>query len=306
MEERSVRKESGVAKKLKYTLFLGCTIPARSRNYEMSARKVAEALRIEFVDEPGFVCCGFPVKSVSHESALLMAAMNLAIAERRGQDLCALCSACTGSLAEANRELTEHKELRKEVNEKLSQVGGNLKYEGTIEVKHFAQILYEDLGVDKIRETVKKDISSLKIASHYGCHYLKPSQIYGIDDPEAPRSLDELIEATGAQSIDYEDKKHCCGGAVLAVDQDIALSVGRVKLENAKEAGADAMVVVCPFCSVMYDDNQRSIERKFETNYGLPVLYYPQLLGLALGFDMKELGLNMNKVKTKELVGNLG
>ncbi len=289
-----------------YTLFLGCTCPARARNYEISARKVAEALGIEFADEPDFICCGFPVKSVHHESAMVMAAMNLALAERRGQDLCTLCSACTGALAEADHELKEDGDLRREVNRRLSEVDGSLRYEGTTEVKHLARVLREDVGVDKIREAVKRDISSLRLAAHYGCHLLKPSRIHNLDDPEAPESLDELIEATGAQSIDYEDKKHCCGGSVLAVDQDVALSIGKVKLESAKKAGADALVVVCPFCSVMYDDNQRTIEKKFETTYGLPVLYYPQVLGLALGFGMKELGLNMNKVKTKELVGSLG
>lgn len=289
---------------MKYALFLGCTVPARARNYELSARKVAKKLDIEFVDMDDFACCGFPVKSVDWKTSMTLATRNLAAAESMDLDICTLCSACTSVLTECNRELEENPELRQQVNEKLSSVGKT--YSGHVKVKHFARVLYEDIGIEKIKNEVEVDINTLKIASHYGCHYLKPSNIYDcFDNPEFPKTLDELVSVTGANSVDYANRKRCCGGALLGIDEDLALSMSRQKLEDIKASGADAINLVCPFCSVMYDDNQRRVERTFDVSYGLPVLYYPQLLGLAMGFDIRELGLNMNRVRPKELLAKL-
>jgi heterodisulfide reductase subunit B len=282
-----------------YALFLGCTVPVRALNYEISARKIADAFGIKLVDLEDFTCCGFTIKSINYDAALTMAARSLAIAEEKKQDICTLCSACTSFLTEVNKELREDSRLKKEIDEDLASIGR--VYNGTVEVKHLARILHEDIGIDKIREKVKKPLKELKIAAHYGCHYLKPSEIYNFEDPEAPFTLDELIEATGATSVDYEKKSLCCGGGILGIDEDIALEMSNEKLESIRDK-ADAMVLICPFCDIMYDINQKRIETKFERDYKIPVLYYPQLLGLALGFNPRELGLDMNRVKTTSLL----
>ena len=285
-----------------YTLFLGCTVPVRALNYEISARKVAEKLGVHLSDDPDFSCCGYPVKSVHRYAYLLMAARNLALAEKKGLPLCTLCSACCGSLTEANHEIQEDEKLRKQINEDLFEWVG-LRYEGGIRVTHFTRILREEVGKHRIAGQIKADLSSLHVAPHYGCHYTKPTSIYGrIEDPENPKSLDELIEATGAHSVHYEDKLQCCGGGVLAVDEQVALAMSQKKLEHIRTEKADAMVLVCPFCNVMYEGNQRKIEKVFQKEYKLPVLYYPQLLGLALGLEPDELGLKMNRVKATDLV----
>ncbi len=287
---------------MKYALFLGCTIPARARNYELSARGVAEVLGIELVDEQRFVCCGFPIKGSNQSSAEVLGAYNLALAEERGLDVCTLCSSCTSALTEVAHRLhhANASELAK-VNSHLERLG--VRYDGNVVVKHFARILYEELGLEKIKSSLKKDLSGLKVAVHYGCHYLKPSEIYqGFDQPEQPRTLEELVSITGAEVVEYPGKKKCCGGPVLPVDEKLALSLAKEKLDAVHQAGADLLCLVCPFCSVMYDGNQRSIESEFGTSYNLPVLYLTQLLGLAMGLDRKALGLNMNVVKTKELM----
>jgi heterodisulfide reductase subunit B len=147
------------------------------------------------------------------------------------------------------------------------------------------------------------DLSSFGFAAHYGCHYLKPAHIYGgFDDPENPHTLGELIEATGAQLVPYEEENECCGGGILAIDQETALSISKGKLDHIHAAQADGMVLICPFCDIMYEINQRSIERQFDVTYRLPVLYYPQLLGLALGFTPDEVGLRLNRVKARKLM----
>jgi heterodisulfide reductase subunit B len=285
---------------MKYALFLGCTIPARSRQYELSARKVAQTLGIELVDIENFICCGFPVKSSDKKSALILAGYNLALAEKNNLDLCALCSSCTSALTEASRHLSEHENQRAEVNESLGRVG--LKYEGRVKVRHFARILYEEVGLEELKKHLTKSLEGLRVASHYGCHYIKPSEIYdNFDQVEDPHTLDEMIALTGATVVDYSNKKRCCGGPVLAVDEKTSLSVAKEKLDDILEAGADMINLVCPFCSVMYDSNQKGIETQFNVTYNLPVLYLTQILGLAMGLDRKELGLNMNVVKTKHL-----
>jgi len=286
---------------MKYAFFLGCTIPARARNYELSARKVAEALGIELVEIDRFMCCGFPIKAAGMDASTLMAAYNLSRAQEKNLDICCLCSSCTSQLAETAYHLSWDEAERSRVNERLSAVG--LEYTKSPRIRHFARIILEEIGKEAIKAHLKRDLSGLKIASHYGCHYLKPSQVHDhFDDVEDPSSLDELVALTGAETVDYSGKKKCCGGPVLPVDEKLAASVSKDKLDALKDAGADALCLVCPFCSVMYDGNQKSIESQFDVEYKLPILYLTQVLGLAMGFDRKELGLNMNVVKTKELL----
>ncbi len=286
---------------MKYALFLGCTIPARARNYELSARRVAGRLGIDLVDVPEFICCGFPMKNIDRGAADVLAATNLGIAQQKGLAVCTLCSSCTSALTEASRHLAADGAARGRVNESLARAG--LQYRDEVKVRHFARILLEEVGAGKIRDQVVRDLGDLKIAIHYGCHYLKPSEVFdGFDEVENPVSIELLLAATGARVVDYPGRKRCCGGPVLPVDQTVALALTREKLDDIRDAGADALCLVCPFCAVMYDGNQKSIEAETGASYNLPVLYLTQLLGLALGFDRKELGLNMNVVKTKQLL----
>ncbi len=290
---------------MEYSLFLGCTVPVRGQNYELSLRNVCEVLGIKVHYNNKFLCCGFPLAAVDREASILFSAYNIAVAEQKGMDIMSLCSACTGILTETNHILKEDGALRAKINGKLSQF--NLQFKGSIAVKHFARVLYEDYGIEKIKGKVKKKLDGWKFAAHYGCHYLKPSDAFGgFDDPEDPESLDQLIRATGAESINYEGKLLCCGGGILGIEEEVALEVAKDKLGAAKEKGAHAIVLICPFCNVMYEQNQKKMERLNEQEYGLPVLYYPQVLGLALGLTAKELGFNMNLVKPAALLEAAG
>jgi heterodisulfide reductase subunit B len=292
---------------MKFALYLGCTVPVRAMNYEISARRTAERLGIVFVDVEGFTCCGYPAKPLNWEAALLMAANNLALAEEEGLDICALCSACTATLLEANKRLQTDEALRASINDQLAATTGR-QYAGNVTVRHYARILYEEVGLDRLRAMVGQaldegkgtDLSTFGFAVHYGCHYLKPAHLHDeFDDPENPHTLGDLIEATGARLVPYEEEDACCGGGILAMDQETALSIAKSKLDHVHVTNADGMVVVCPFCDIMYEINQRSIERQFGATYRLAVLYYPQLLGLALGFTPDELGFRLNRVKFK-------
>jgi heterodisulfide reductase subunit B len=289
---------------MKYALYLGCTIPARGQNYELSAREVAKILGIEFVDLEDFGCCGTPIKSSDFTTSIFLAARNIAIAGEKNLDICTLCSSCTSVLTEVNIELNENKELREKVNKELKKIGKVFK--PGVKIKHFARILYEEVGIDKIKKTVKKDLSNLRLSIHYGCHFLRPSEIYeGFDDAENPALVHKILKSTGAEIVDYKNMLECCGGAILGVDKEIALTMANQKLENVTQNKVDALVTLCPFCTVMYEDNQRNIESMFEKTYRLPVLYYSQVLGLAFGIDMKSLGFRLNKVRANELLDKL-
>lgn len=284
--------------------FLGCTIPVRAQNFEMSTRRVAEALDLELVDLPSTGCCGYPTRSLDQRQALTVAAAALADAEAVSPELVTICTACTGVLTEAAHVLNRDESLREEVNAELGAIGK--RYEGTVRVRHFARLLTEVVGEEAIRAKVSVDLGGLRFAPHYGCHYLRPSAVYEeFDSVENPRSLDRLIELTGAKSVRHRGFRDCCGGACLAVDEGLALSIAKTKLDALRARGVDAMVLVCPFCSVMYDSSQKKIEAEHKISYGLPVLYLPQVLGLAFGLDPKAMGFQMNRVKAKDLLARI-
>ncbi len=287
-------------------LFLGCTVPVRAQNYELSARRVAERLGIDLLDIEGFGCCGYPIASVSSKASLWMAARNLALAEAADVELVALCSACAANLAEAKLEL-EHEETRALAQETLDELG--LTYHGTVRIRHFARYLFEEVGAQRVAELVERPLDELSLAIHYGCHYLKPKAAHqGPDEPESPHTLDEMIRATGAKTVPHPFALSCCGGGVLAVREETALAMAKKKLDAlVDETPAQALVSVCPFCSVMYEGNQRILEKKADRKYDLPVLYLTQVLGLAMGMDpKKDLGMKQNRVKPKKLLKQLG
>ncbi len=284
----------------KYLLYLGCLIPYRELSYEISARRLAPELGIELVDMPDFNCCGFPIDGISHEAALLLAARNLAIAEREGLDILTLCNGCFATLHHAAQELTGDPELMAWANEHLTRVG--LEFRGRVKVKHIVHALLEDVGLEKLKEKITNPLEGLVVAQHTGCHLVRPAKELKFDDPDNPRVLKELIELTGAKCLAYPDEGQCCGGPIIGVDSKVAVSVAAEKLTRVRDVGAQALITVCPACHFMYDFNQPVAEKQMGEKFGLPVLYYTQLLGLAMGIEPKELGLDMLRVKADKLL----
>jgi len=285
---------------LKYLMFLGCAIPYRVSAFEISARKVLGKLGVKLVEMPEFNCCGLPLDPVSHETMLVLAARNLALAEREGLDIITLCPGCAGTLKKVNKMLKEDDALRAKVNEHLKE--SCLEYNGAVNAKHFMQVLIEDVGLEKVKNAVVCPLSMIQVAEHNGCHILRPKEYIGFDDPEDPKTLKTLIEATGAKCLDYKDETLCCGAPSVGVNDKIALQLARDKLSNMKAVEAEAMVTICPFCHIMYDTNELRIEKMFSEAYGIPVLHYPQLLGLAMGMKPEELAFNELRVDSSKLL----
>lgn len=287
-----------------YAIFLGCTIPARQPNYELSARKSLAKLGIELVDLPGMTCCcPPPVQSIDLETSLAVAAYNITLAEEANLNLLTLCSGCFESLAMANTMLKEDEELKARVNKILSRAGKEFK--GSIEVRHFLQVLRDDVGLKRLKQSVLRPLSNLKVAAFYGCHALRPSELLKLDDPERPRILETLIETLGAKNVEYRNKLKCCGGLLRGFSDDLALDLAREKLANTSKAGVDCITTLCPFCFVALDIGQIQVRSKFNENYDMPVLHYSELLALSLGVDPKELALETHKIKTDKVLGKI-
>jgi heterodisulfide reductase subunit B len=265
-------------------------------SYEISTRLVLERLGIELVEMPEFNCCGLPIDSVEHDAMLILAARNLCLAEQKGLDILTLCPGCAGTLRKVNKTLLNDKKLKERINELLKEI--DMQFKGDkIHVYHLIQAFYEDIGIEKIKDAVVKPLKHIKVAEHNGCHIIRPAKYIGFDDPENPVILKKLIEATGAQCLDYMYETDCCGAPIVGVNDQIPLYLAGDKLRNIKTVNADALITVCPFCHMMFDINQPRIERLLDEKIEIPVLHYPQLLGLAMGFTGKELALDELRIK---------
>jgi heterodisulfide reductase subunit B len=288
----------------KYLIFLGCAVPYRVSSYEISARKVLQKLGVELAEMPEFNCCGLPLDPVSHKTMLILAARDLALAEQVGLNILTLCPGCAGTLKKVNKILKADKALREQINGHLKDSG--LEFKGTGKTKHILQVLMEDVGLEKIREAVVTPLTTLKVAEHVGCHLLRPKEYIGFDDPEDPQTLKRLIEVTGATCLDYVNETECCGAPSVGVSDEVALQLARDKLNNVKLVEAQALITICPFCHIMFDTNELRIERMFQETYGIPVLHYPQLLGLAMGMTPEELAFNDLRVDASKILQVIG
>jgi heterodisulfide reductase subunit B len=278
---------------MKYALFLGCNIPARVVQFETAARAVMGKVGIQLVDIRDFKCCGYPVRNLDQKAFLLSASENLAWAEKFGLNIMTLCKCCFGSLKEAEHFLKEDGDLQEEIKKLLAAKG--MRYEGKTEVKHFLSVLYHDVGLDTLERNISNAFEGLKIATHYGCHALRPSDITQFDDPVAPSIFDKLVEVTGAESVDYLRKLECCGAPVMGVNDDLSMNLTEKKLANGKKAGADYLCAACPWCHLQFDTVQKMMISQ-NGSEPLASIVYPQLLGLSMGIDEKTLGIDMNQI----------
>jgi heterodisulfide reductase subunit B len=281
-------------KMIKYALFLGCNIPARVQQYETSARSVLAELGVDLEDIKEFNCCGYPLRNSDFKTSVLFSARNLALAEKLGLNMITLCKCCYGSLKMAEHHMKENLFLKDEVNETLAKEG--LEYNGDIEIKHLLSALYSDIGINTLKEKITRSFKNLKIATHYGCHVLRPSNIMQFDDPISPVIFDRLVELTGANSIDWSLKLECCGAPVLGINDDLSMNLTEKKLTDGKKAGADYLCTACPWCHLQFDSVQKMMLEQRRLNNHLPAILFPQLLGLAMGIDKETLGISMNQI----------
>ena len=276
----------------KYALYPGCVMPTEQYAYEMSIREVLPLLDIELVDIKGFSCCGEPIKSVNQMMTLALSARNLALAEKEGLDVFTPCPMCHLALSDCKHILDEDPKMKERVNKFLEDE--NLKYTGKAKIFHTINLLHDIIGVEKIKEKVKQPLKELKVATHYGCHLIRPSEIGRPDDSENPQKMETILKAIGANPLDYPEKLDCCGGLLNANLPESALTKTGQKLQKVMEQGFDAFIDVCPWCHRQYDSKQTKAGETVAAKLDVPVLYLTQLLGLSFGISKYKLGLDLN------------
>ena len=290
-----------------YSFFLGCVMPNRFPNLEASIRLVLPMLGIHLEDLEGASCCPAPgvIRSFDEPTWLALASRNLALAEMSGHDIITGCNGCYGTFKEALVEVRKHPNRLKEVQKVFKGMG--LKYEGKVEAKHLIEVI-ANLGPDVIREKVTRPLDGIKVGVHYGCHLLKPSKNRPWVQTQKHTFLDELVEATGAESTRYKDKDICCGagGGVRGSQVAVSVDIAKEKLDNLLEAGVDCIVDVCSFCHLQYETAQAQLNKELgEKKYQIPVIYYTQLLGLAMGLNPADLGLYKHVVNTQPFLDKI-
>lgn len=291
----------------KYAYFLGCITPNRYPGIELATRKTLDVFGVKILDIKGASCCPAPgvIGSFDLLTWLVVGARNISIAEGMNSDIMVTCNGCYASLQETNCLMTQNDRLKHEVNDILRTV--NREYNGTVKVRHVIEVLNEDIGYSTIQEKITRPLKGVRVAVHYGCHFLKPSEERKHGSSEHPTILDDFVRILGAESVYYEDKLMCCGagGGVRAAALDLALDFTKQKIENMLNAGADCIVTPCAFCHFQFDNGQVELSERLGRKYELPVVFLTQLLGLALGMSSEDVGLDKNKTQVQSLIRKL-
>lgn len=286
---------------MKTAVFWGCRILTSQHAYEMSIREVFSKFDIELLDLRESVCCGDPIKSVNDFTANYLGARILALANLTGLDsLLVPCNRCHFTISEAKRTIENSAKTGQKLKELLKEEG--LVYNSDIKIWHTIDFLHDLVGLRKIKKAVLKPLKGLKVATHIGCQIIRYSDLGRVDDAENPRKLDELIRVLGAETIDYAEKLDCCGSALMYSHPDSALSLAGSKLKAVQNLAVDSLVVSCPDCQLMFDARQKDAGTTVGAKLNVPVVYYTQLLGLALDIDERKLGLHLNQSPVDQVI----
>jgi heterodisulfide reductase subunit B len=276
----------------------GCSLRHSSEELDHSTRKVLGALGVEYKEVPDWTCCGStPAHMMDHLLAQALAARNLRQAALVGNELLAPCPSCYQREKNAEIEIHKSDAFRAEVNEVLDR-----PYTGRVTSYSLPEYLMKFVGEEKIASLVKTDLSQLKVVPYYGCLLGRPGELVGEPDQEQPMMMDRLLQAAGADVKWWNYKTECCGASVGLPKEEIQRVLSGKILQQALAAGADAVVVCCPLCHVNLDLKQGQINSFLGTDYKVPILYLPQVLGLAFGLSAEDVMLNKNIVDPQPLV----
>ncbi|MDX6505197.1 MAG: succinate dehydrogenase / fumarate reductase, cytochrome b subunit [Gaiellaceae bacterium] len=287
----------------KVAYYKGCLASLSAKELDTSTQALAPKLGLELIELESVTCCGAgDIHEAEPDYYLHLNARILSFAEQTGSDtLMTICNVCTLNLRQANWQLKNDEELRARVNENLLRVGVPA-YNATVEVKHLLWLIAEGEGFELLKKAAHKGLKGLKVAPFYGCQILRPSKIMGFEDPDRPWSLEAIIEACGGVAIDYPAKIKCCGFPIIQAREETALGELIQPIEQAMEAGADAMVTPCPLCHLSLDAWQSKLEKATGKKYQMPILHLSQLIGVAAGISDSELKFKRHVVSVKPVL----
>lgn len=280
---------------MKVSYFPGCTLKTAAKNFEDSALASAGALGIELVELPKWYCCGTVYSLASDDLIHQLAPIRtlLRVKEAGDDTVVTLCAMCYNTLKRANLLVREDEEKREKINDFMYEE--ETKYSGEVEVYHLLQVLRDEVGFEKVKENVKRSLRGLKVAPYYGCLLVRPLEV-GLDDPEGPTILDDLLTGLGADVVDYPYKTECCGSYNTVDRVELVADRTREIVGSAKRRGAEILATSCPLCQFNLDDRQRDVVHRHSDFSGIPVLYFTQLMAVALGLDQRSWRFDLNFV----------
>jgi heterodisulfide reductase subunit B len=296
----------GAERKLEFAYYPGCSLSGTAVEYGISTKALCNHLGIKLEEIPDWICCGAtPAHAIRTLFPLALGARNLALAAKLDKPLLTVCAACFNRLKWTAYELKHNREAR----EKISQLPGLLDgqtverlYE--LQILHLLTVLRELYGIERLSEKVRYPLKGLRVACYYGCLLVRPPKVMQFDDPENPCVMDELISAVGAEVVDWAFKTECCGASLALSRSDlVAERVHRI-LSDAKSRGANIICVACPLCHVNLDVYQIDANAKFGYEHDMPIAYFTQLIGIALGIPAQELGLEKHMVDPMKVLKN--
>jgi succinate dehydrogenase / fumarate reductase cytochrome b subunit len=284
---------------VKVAFYPGCVSKGACPELYVSANAIAEPLGLELEELREAACCGAGVLSEqNHDLADSLNGLTLAMAESKGADLMTICSTCQGVLSGTNYNLMNDSTRRDKVNATIGDQG--FRYSGKVKVKHMLWMLFEDIGLDRVRAAIKRKLTGLKIAPFYGCYILRPEEYLGLRErPERKTYLEQLIALLGAEPVEYRGATKCCGFPMLTFNREKSLAMAGNHIIEAKDKGADLLVTPCPLCHLNLDGQQPDAARVLKKRIDVPIFHLPQLLGLAFGLSPEELRLDHHVVPTK-------
>ena len=289
----------------KYLYFPGCTLETKAVGFDRSARQVARELGIELVTLPEWNCCGatFPLSSDNVLDLVGPARNLISAAEAGATTLVVACATCFNVLRRTNFRLKSDPETLEKLNAFVERPAD---YAGQVEARHLLDILVNEVGLDAIAARARPGLAGLRLAAYYGCMLLRPAGEIKLDDPERPTIMDRLLAALGAEMVDYPHRGECCGAYLTVKSPDASLPIAWLILSAAGRAGAEAVVTACPLCQFNLDWLQKRMESQYAGFRPLPVLYFTQLMGLALGLDAAGYEFGRHYVDPSPLLKRIG
>jgi succinate dehydrogenase / fumarate reductase cytochrome b subunit len=290
---------------MRFAYYPGCSARSTCAELNEATHRVAAKLGLELTELASATCTGArELRAIDPVSFFTLNLRILALAEREGLPLMTICNTCTLNLLDAHATFVNDPELASKVNAALSDEG--LSYSGQTRITHFLWLLYEDIGIERLRELVVRPLNGLTVAAFYGCHITRPPQRYGFVDSRNNVALERLAELLGCRPIDYSGRTECCGFHTAANDERVAIKLTGQHIKSAKMNGAQTMLTPCPLCHTVLDGFQREIEKDMSEKLDMPVLHLPQLVGLALGLTPEELRLDRHMVSPRAIASFLG
>lgn len=277
---------------MKYIYYPGCALKGTGRAYEESVLAIFKALDIGLEELLDWNCCGATAyMSIDEMKSFALAARNLALAEQQGDSveatLVAPCSGCYLVLTKAHHYLQEYSEVGRTIDAALREA--RLNYSRRVKIRHPLDILVHDIGIPAITSKVKRPLAGLKVACYYGCQIVRPYAAF--DDQVNPLTMDHLMRALGAETVDWPLKTRCCGGSLIGTVPEVGLPLSYILLKEAQKRGADVVATACPLCQFNLECYQDNMSRQYKERLEFPVAYFTQLVGLALGIPERKLGL---------------